>query len=330
MSDLPVHDNEASSPRETLAGHPGGSLASQTATSQVRLSASSGLSHASTHSAIDCDASDTAPDHHGLGINLPADERSHFSDDTNDTDEMEEYEVVSGASSPSSISFQLVEHEREKLYPIAVTMFVGNPRPQADRPVHLSCIVLSSQWRQDFFPGSCRNKADKAAKCKDIVRYNEQYLSQIAKYSCAVCTEPTAARKFVHQPIMFTRTSKSGLEDGPRRRLIMRLGQLVHCRWKFPDMNATLGGAAEAQVFEVAVPVCGKTSCGVTARTSAHQLVNSLIPTIAELDVATLDLEMVIPTTEIGTTGTSGGEWTPDGAEVLVRKLGPDCVPLEG
>lgn len=93
-------------------------------------------------------------------------------------------------------------------------------------------------------------------------------------------------------------------------------------------MNATLGGAAEAQVFEVAVPVCGKTSCSATARTSAHRLISSLIPTIAELDIATLDLEMVVPTTEIGAAGT-GGEWTPDGAEVLVRKLGPDCVPLE-
>ncbi|PYI02526.1 hypothetical protein BO78DRAFT_400435 [Aspergillus sclerotiicarbonarius CBS 121057] len=322
MSDSTVPD-EASSARGTLASSAGGSLASQTETARVRLSASSGLSHASAHSAIDYDASDTASDHHP-----PAEERSHFSDDTDDTDIMEEYDVVSGASSPSSVSFQLVEPEREKLYPIAVTMFVGNPRPQADRPIHLSCIVLSSQWRQDFFPGSCRNKADKAAKCKDIVRYNEQYLSQIAKYSCAVCTKPTTARKFVHQPIMFTRTSKSGLEDGPRRRLIMRLGQLVHCRWKFPDMNATLGGAAEAQVFEVAVPVCSKNSCSVTARTSAHRLISSLIPTIPELDIATLDLEMVIPTGEIGAAGT-GGEWTPDGAEVLVRKLGPDCVPLE-
>ncbi|RAL05137.1 uncharacterized protein BO80DRAFT_178073 [Aspergillus ibericus CBS 121593] len=321
MSDSTVPD-EASSPGGTLASsNPGGSLASQTATARVRLSASSGLSHASAHS-IYCDASDTAPDHHE--IDPPGEERSHFSDDSSD-DMMEDYDVVSGASSPSSVSFQLVEPEREKLYhPIAVTMFVGNPRPQADRPIHLSCIVLSSQWRQDFFPGSCRNKADKAAKCKDIVRYNEQYLSQIAKYACAVCPKPTPARQFVHQPIMFTRTSKSGLEDGPRRRLIMRLGQLVHCRWKFPDMNATLGGAAEAQVFEVAVPICSKTSCSVTARTAAHRFISSLIPTIAELDLATLDLEMVIPTD-----GTGSSEWTPDGAEVLVRKLGPDCVALE-
>ena len=82
MSDSTLHDTEASSPRGTLAASLSGSLASQTETSRVRLSANSGLSHASAHSAIYYDASDTAPEHHGLGISLPADERSHFSDDS--------------------------------------------------------------------------------------------------------------------------------------------------------------------------------------------------------------------------------------------------------
>ncbi|GKZ17272.1 hypothetical protein AbraIFM66951_010595 [Aspergillus brasiliensis] len=333
MSDSTIN-NTLASPIGSLASSPGSTLASQSDTPRARLSASSGFGFASAWSEIDHNDTEEAPvtpllstsDHHDhLEIDTvnPA-EHSHFSDDSSDS--MEDYDVVSGASSPSSLSFQIVEPEKEKLYPIAITMFVGNPRAQKDRPVHLSCIVLSSEWRQDFFPNSCRNKADKAMKCKDIIKYNEQCLPQIAKFACAVCAEPTRARRFVHQPIMFTRTSKSGLEDGPRRRLIMQLGQLVHARWKFPDMNATLGGAAEAQVFEVAVPVCSRSACSMAGRTSAHHLIRELISTNADLDPSMLDLDMVIPSADLGV---GMGDWMPERVEVLVKKLGPDCVPLE-
>ncbi|GAQ46070.1 hypothetical protein AtubIFM55763_009642 [Aspergillus tubingensis] len=336
MSDSTTINNTLASPIGSLASSPGSTLASQSDSPRARLSASSGFGFASASAWFEIYQNEPEkapatqllsisdnPDH--LEIDTSSlEEHSHFSDDS--TDSMEDYDIVSGASSPSSLSFQIVEPEREKLYPIAITVFVGSPRAQKDRPVHLSCIVLTSDWRQDFFPNSCKNKADKAVKCKDIIKYNEQCLPQIAKFACAICSEPTPARKFVHQPIMFTRTSKSGLEDGPRRRLIMRLGQLVHSRWRFPDMNATLGGSAEAQVFEVAIPVCKRSGCGIAGRTSAHQLIRAIVSSNADLDPSALDLDIVIPLADLGT---GIGDWTPDRAEILVTKLGPDCVPLE-
>lgn len=91
-------------------------------------------------------------------------------------------------------------------------------------------------------------------------------------------------------------------------------------------MNATLGGAAEAQVFEVAIPVCNRPACGIAGRTSAHQLIRAIVSSNADLDPSVLDLDMVIPLADLGA---GIGDWTPERAEVLVTKLGPDCVPLE-
>ncbi|PYH94085.1 hypothetical protein BO71DRAFT_399136 [Aspergillus ellipticus CBS 707.79] len=261
-----------------------------------------------------------------LSIRTPTPpEVSRWSSDSSDYNESPAAPAPVRMARPARF-MSMAEPEPERKFPIATTTFVGNPRPRVGHPTQLSCVVFVSSWPEGYLPENCHTRTQKSIMCNAVIRFHEECLIQVAEWSCVACSEPTPAEAFVHRPILFTRTGLDGLEDGPRRGLIMRFGQLTRSRWNYPDMNATLGGAAEGQAFEVAVPICGKNACDETARLMANELINSIIPSVPRLRMKMLDIEIAVPTQRVGAIE---GTWEPESADVLVLKLAPDCVPLE-
>ncbi|PWY92873.1 hypothetical protein BO70DRAFT_403252 [Aspergillus heteromorphus CBS 117.55] len=310
---------------------PSSDNASDKATAGSSVSSDDNISFKTARSVIQEDAAETASEPglvaqvEQLRVDTPIPEISHWSSDSSSEEGNAPVPMARTRRPVPRVTAPEPEPERE--FPIAVTSFIGNPRPRPDHQTQLSCVVFSAPWLESFLPENCRTTNQKSLKCKAILRFNEECLVQLAQFFCAGCTDPTPAEGFVHRPIMFTRTGMDGLEDGPRRTLMMRFGQLTRSRWNFPEMNATLGGKAEGQIFEVAIPTCGRDECNLTARTMANELINSLLPCIPRLRLATLDLGIFIPTTRVGEHEEDAG-WEPSGAEVLVCKLAPDCLSL--
>ncbi|KAA8645736.1 hypothetical protein EYZ11_001276 [Aspergillus tanneri] len=218
--------------------------------------------------------------------------------------------------------------DMDKPYIIGTTVFVGRPSLQIQglpRHKHLSCLVLSSMFPQDAMPDSLKNEADAAIDYCRVAGHYEQNILQCADFRCVVCTKLVTANTLVHLPISFIRTDRRCLEAGLLRRLIMKICRFVGGKWTYPEMNAALGASSDAQVFELAVPICEpKSLCEEIARISAHEFLRLLLPSGMTLPFPGLD-----PDTELSAVDSifrSFSSDQPEPAEPLVEKIANDCL----
>ncbi|KAK1144857.1 hypothetical protein N8T08_004870 [Aspergillus melleus] len=100
----------------------------------------------------------------------------------------------------------------------------------------------------------------------------------------------------IHFPIAFLRTHRGCLEDGPVRKLIMKLCRFVNGTWKYPEMNTALGFGSDAHIFELVVPIC--------------------------------EMKSIFPDTNLAAVhamSRSFSEEEPEPVECLVEKIAPEC-----
>lgn len=219
----------------------------------------------------------------------------------------------------------------ERLYNIGTTMFVGRPILQFNDPLpqgELSCFVLSMTFPYSAMPNISKNQADAAIDYCRVSGYYEQELLHHVDLQCAVCPKSTSANTLVHVPITFPRTQKHCLEDGPARKLIIKLCQFVNGTWNYPEMNAALGLGSDAHIFELAVPICEtKAFCEEVARISAREFLRLLAPSGLSLPFPGLT-----PDTNLAAVHAvfrSFSEKEPLPAETLVEKIAPGCLVSE-
>lgn len=182
---------------------------------------------------------------------------------------------------------------KRKLYSIGTTVFVGRPDLKIPNRPHrgqLSCLVLSSTWPESTLPGQSKNEADEAYDYCRVAGYHERHILETADYRCAICSEAVPARSLVHRPIAYVRTGKKALGEGILRWALMRLAQYVKGKWNHTDLNAFFGSKSDAQIFDVAVPICeSKSICEEVARTASREFIKLFLPDNIRLAFSGLD-----------------------------------------
>lgn len=180
------------------------------------------------------------------------------------------------------ISAATSDPETCRLYTVGVTVFIGRPPLQVDdnqKRGQLGCLVYTSKWPRELLRGSLKNEADDAIDYCRVTASHEQLILETADYRCAVCSEMVKARTLVHRPLAFKRTSARVELDDSIRQLVMRLFKYVNGRYKFGEVNCSLGSASDAHIFDYVVPICeGKTICEQVARTAALDFITQLAP----------------------------------------------------
>ncbi|KAH8426501.1 uncharacterized protein LDX57_004236 [Aspergillus melleus] len=217
---------------------------------------------------------------------------------------------------------------KERFYNIGKTIFVGRPSLQVQHTPpsgELSCLVLSATFPRSAMPDRSKNQADAAIDYCRVSGYYEQDILHHLVLRCAVCPKPVAASTMVHFPIAFPRTHRGCLEDGPVRKLIMKLCRFVNGTWNYPETNAALGFGSDAHIFELVVPICEmKSICEKVARISAREFLRLLTPSGNPLPFPGLDPDTNL--TAVHAMFRSFSEEEPEPAECLVEKIAPECL----